>query len=440
MASLNRLNNRSKFEVVLILSGICVYFFTLHFVVGSDGQTRFDTLSQLLTKGSISAERYSMIGTILSAPLWWLGSQFGAPETWCARYNFLVFVAGLAVIYWMLREHLSRKLLNTFILLLIAGSMFPGHIFQYFGEPFTAMAVGAGILAVSFGRPKLGWIMIVLGVANTPVFLVGLVGLVLFYAFERKRLRYLIVLPITAGLIAGECWIRRGNPFSFGYDGDAGLPTVMPYSGLAGFSYPFFFGVISILFSFGKGIFYFAPGLVLSPKEKLLSLSAELWLAYRLWICVLAGAIIAYSKWWSWYGGFFWGPRFFLIASIPAAFALALYITTPAKSIIANACTLLVLCLSVWVSICGPVFGQYYMEICYQNNYALEHLCWYVPEYSVLWYPFVTAQPIDPSGIAIIFYHLIVFVYLAAPLLLELFRQLGAKYVELRKDIMQMRI
>ncbi len=40
----------------------------------------------------------------------------------------------------------------------------------------------------------------------------------------------------------------------------------MPYSGLPGFSYPLVFGLLSILFSFGKGLVFFAPGLLLRWK------------------------------------------------------------------------------------------------------------------------------------------------------------------------------
>ena len=43
----------------------------------------------------------------------------------------------------------------------------------------------------------------------------------------------------------------------------------MPYSGRQGFSYPFFLGLISILFSFGKGLIWFSPGLLLPVRRAL---------------------------------------------------------------------------------------------------------------------------------------------------------------------------
>jgi hypothetical protein len=43
----------------------------------------------------------------------------------------------------------------------------------------------------------------------------------------------------------------------------------MPYTGRPGFSYPFLFGVLGILFSFGRGLAFFAPALwlLLLPRK-----------------------------------------------------------------------------------------------------------------------------------------------------------------------------
>src|SRR5258708_20180570 len=143
---------------------------------------------------------------------------------------------------------------------------------------------------------------------------------------KNKRLRYVLVVVAAAGLIAAEAWIRRGSPLNTGYQNDAGYRNLMPYSGEPGFSYPFFFGLLSILFSFGKGLFFFAPGLLL-PVRGLISrirssLKMELYSMYLLWISFLVGLVLVYSPWWAWYGALPLVSRFFLFASIPASFAL----------------------------------------------------------------------------------------------------------------------
>jgi hypothetical protein len=46
-------------------------------------------------------------------------------------------------------------------------------------------------------------------------------------------------------------------------DAEKGFVTVLPYSRMQGFSYPLFFGILSIFISFGKGMILYLPGLLL---------------------------------------------------------------------------------------------------------------------------------------------------------------------------------
>jgi len=48
---------------------------------------------------------------------------------------------------------------------------------------------------------------------------------------------------------------------------------------------------------------------------------------------------------------------------------------------------------TVWVGISGAAFNLSGLDDCLANGYALEHLCWYVPEYSPLVRPFVLDMP-----------------------------------------------
>ena len=71
----------------------------------------------------------------------------------------------------------------------------------------------------------------------------------------------------------------------------------------------------------------------------------------------LIGLILVYSRWWAWNGAVFWGPRFFLFASIPASFALAVRLMRYQEASLGmNLLTLVVFCLSAWVSVDGAVF------------------------------------------------------------------------------------
>ena len=68
-----------------------------------------------------------------------------------------------------------------------------------------------------------------------------------------------------------------------------GIKTIMPYSGRPGFSYPFLFGLLSILFSFGNGLLFFTPGLLLPIRKTLskwpLHQKINLSQVYTLWMC-----------------------------------------------------------------------------------------------------------------------------------------------------------
>ena len=95
-----------------------------------------------------------------------------------------------------------------------------------------------------------------------------------------------------------------------GYEGNHGFKTILPYSGQPGFSYPFVLGILSILFSFGKGIFFFVPGLWLLYDFKKLKENKPLFEIIVLLLLFLGGEILIYSKWWAWYGGFIGGHGF----------------------------------------------------------------------------------------------------------------------------------
>jgi hypothetical protein len=187
----------------------------------------------------------------------------------------------------------------------------------------------------------------------------------------------------------GEAWWRRGSPMLSGYENNAGFKTALPYSGLPGFSYPFALGVISILFSYGKGLLFFYPGVFLPVRRWLRSV--EMMQVYRSWLCVVVGLVLVYSRWWSWYGGYCWGPRFFLFAAMPACFALAHW-SQSARTIFSalSACAITAWCL--WVGFSGLVFALSDLGLCSDNNYRLESFCWYVPEFSPLIRPFITAR------------------------------------------------
>lgn len=424
-------------EWVLIIGGLLCIFRYLPRQTGGDGFFRFQDML-LFMSGHKPTSLYSLIGPLFSYPLIRIGNKLGQAYQWASAYNFVLFCCVLLIVYFLLHNRMDRALLRKFFLILIMASMFPVHLGFYYGEVFTALFVGMGILIIyacykRFVTP-VAWIAVILGVANTPGTLVGLAFMMLKKCFERKRLRPLLIVAAALACVMTEAFLRYGSIFGNGYGSTRGLTTVMPYSGLPGFSYPFFFGLLSILFSFGKGIVFFIPALFLPIRRVLLKRQQEhkvnLYQVYTLWICFVIGLIVVYARWWAWHGALFWGPRFFLIACLPASLALAVRLRYCKDfSLLANILTLLIFGLSVWICIDGAVFqwtnGINLPAVCTADNYRYEMLCYYTPEFSPLWYPFVTHIAISKSQLIFILYSLLAALYLAAPLLQQIWQQTG---------------
>ncbi len=436
---------RAATETGLIALGLVAQFFLLpHQIIaqGYDGQIRFEMMNELLGEGRIDAARYSFYGPIFSAPLWYLGQVIGGAEYWLGRYNLILLALAVATLYWLLRDHLDHTILRTFLLLVVVASMFPNHIENYYGEVFTALTVVVGLTLVVCGR-RWGWVGVALGVANAPASLAGLALVTAKHLLQHRRLRILLVGVVAGVLILGESWLRRGSPLDSGYAHDGGFATLNPFSAHSAFTTPFLFGLLSILISFGKGLFFYAPGILLPIRRRLLALGGaagrRLLDLYGYWIAFLVGLILIYAKWWAWYGGWFWGPRFFLIASIPASFALAVWLRSCDQSLVANLVTLAVLLLSVWVGLDGAIFGQHDLSaLCRSDGYRWEMYCFYTPAFSALFHPlsmfwlhgfsplFIAKEQLTPDSFIYAGYVAIALVYLAAPLIWRIARQVRA--------------
>jgi hypothetical protein len=442
-------------ETGLIVVGLLAIFFLLPRDMKADGITRYQALVTLLITHKVPNIKYSLIGPFFALPLVWIGRKLGDASDWALVYNQILFTLSLLVGYLLLKDHINRAILRKFYLLLIIASMFVAHLAFFYGEVFTDLCVGFGVLIIylRFAAPP-AWLAIAVGVANTPAALGGLVLLLLKRIIDSKRLRYALVLLPAIALIGLNDWLQRGNPFDGGYPNDHGFKTIMPYSGLPGFSYPFFFGVLSLTLSFGKGLLFFAPGLLLPVRKTLLRWQKEnqipLYQVYTLWMAFVIGLILVYARWWAWYGGVFWGPRFLLFASIPASFALAVRLLDHKKaSLLVNLFTLVVFVLSVWVCIDGAVYQwstSLYTTmpaVCTQNNFNLEMVCYYTPEFSALWLPFVHHYALDIQLELFMGYVIVAAAYLVLPLCIQIARQSGElvrKYSRIYLPLKQWRI
>lgn len=370
-------------DLALLAIGLVILWAIPH-SIGGDAEIRVQTLTALLKEGRLAAPRYSIVGPIFAAPLFYAGLT--------AFYNVALLTLAL-LFFW--RELRDVRLL----LLLVFASMFPNHVQVFYGEPFTALAVTAGVVLLTRDRRLPGWALIVLGAVNTPSSVLGVAGIALLEARRTKRWALIALPGLVVALVLLENLVMRGHPLRTGYQGDVGFKTVMPYSGKPEFSYPMFFGLLAIFLSFGKGLLFFAPGLFIPPAS---DTHARLRRIRALLLAFVVGLVILYSRWWAWYGGVFWGPRFFLIASVPACVVLHTHLASSApRSARLNVAVAVALVLSFWVGVNGIAFDMAGMQICSANDYALEALCHFTPEYSPLWHPFVDPAVIRPLAVVV---------------------------------------
>lgn len=422
--------------------GLLLMLGTLRYGIGSDGAVRYRMIQALVEQHRLTADPYSLLHGLFATPLYLLGKATVGAERACQRFNWLVYVLLLWVLYRRLRGACDAGLLRKWFLLLTFCSMFPYHLSQFFTEVLSVSLTVAGLVWLLTDAPLPGALALCLGTVDSPACLIPLTLVIGKLVWEtRKPLYFAISLLSLLGILL-ESWVRRGSLFASGYGINAGLVNVLPYSGRPGFSYPLVLGAASLLFSFGKGVLFFAPGLFLrnpqaeesrrKPLESeqataepvkstqpsvLQQLQALLW-----WY--VAGLLLIYGSWWAWYGGIFWGPRFLLIASVPASLTLALHLQsqqhTPIQTLQALALTLL----AGWVGVSGAVFGEDALRYGITLGPRLEPLMWYAPEFSPLWTPLLFHHDLSWRDRGYLAFSLGITLWLVLPLVGRLLAQI----------------
>jgi hypothetical protein len=154
-----------------------------------------------------------------------------------------------------------------------------------------------------------------------------------------------------------------------------------------------------------------------------------------MWMLALVGLIVVYCRWWSWYGGWSWGPRFFLLAAFPATLALCLW-AERAKSAWSALAASVVIGWAFWVGFDGLVFGVDDLGICTRRNYRLESLCWYVPEFSPLIRPFVAPRELVEWELNASYVFIAAYLRVTAVLWWTCLRQISSTAMHLRSDLL----
>lgn len=397
-------------------------FYILLFPHGihGDGAVRWGAVQNLLA-GKIDPILYSFVHPLISTPLLLFGYIAKDGFWWVSRFNTFVFLFTIYRASRILGRHWDAKSVRTFVLLCLGATMFPRHVTDYYSEVFSACLIALAILEFYGARGWLAILLICLSVWNTPGTAVGGAMLLAYFTLSAKSLRYAFAVPLLALGIMGENYLKFGELFPRAYLGAVGFKNLLPYSGGPGFTYPLFFGVLSVFLSYGKGLLFYTPG-ICGLFQRDLWRKKEIGHEF-IWAGAVygLGLVLVFGRFWSWSGDWFWGPRFYLFVSLFAVMILATLRRNETLSAPWRVFWILATALSCWVGCQGVLYGQDFLEDCYKTHGPqVEFMCWYVPEYSPLWRPFVE-WPVPRGRKAA---YLLYFILVAATLLWQPARRL----------------
>jgi hypothetical protein len=401
---------QAVFETGLIICGFLALFFLMPHDLRGDDLTRLHDINQLLRHGHLTSSRFSLVGPLFSAPLLLLSHVVAARGYWADHFNTVVVAVGVLIAYRLLRGRYDARLYRLAVLVLIFASFLTNRLRDYNAETLTATLITLGIICLATNRHVLlGWAAIVIGVVNTPAALIGLALIAIVQAVRTRQLRHLAAIAAALLLIMLEAWIRRGGPLVTGYGGQR-------------YNNPAVLGVLELLFSFGRGLLFFTPGLALWLNGRIRRQLPGRAAVAQMMVFV-GGLILIYCTWWSWYGGVSWGPRFFTFAAIPASILIAAGIWRAGESAKTDGLTLGALALSAWVAFSGATANlATVLKICRVN--PLKTGCFFRPETSSLWQPVIHFPALTAGAALLSVLIVIAFGYLAAPLATSIFRAL----------------
>jgi len=109
---------------LLALAGLFVMFYGPYYRICGDGFLRYQQLCLLLEEGHLTPQRFPLFGTMFAIPLYYLDHGLDACGWLLSRYNYLLFLLGLAGLIMVFRKRVSVRALLFFVILLTGGSLF----------------------------------------------------------------------------------------------------------------------------------------------------------------------------------------------------------------------------------------------------------------------------------------------------------------------------
>jgi hypothetical protein len=275
--------------------------------------------------------------SLLTVPLYWIAlmiSQIGPVQTTMIFNPLITALTGVVVFCYTRRLGYSPGI--SLATALVFGLSTIAWVYSKFflDEPLSALTLflAAYFLLRFRSRPHLtesALVGLTLGLAvATKTTNLALVPIYVLYLIlppwqtenEQQEeiwkmwsvLLLLVPVIIVCLLLGLYNLVRFGNPLSTGYDLGAGET----------FSNPLWLGLYGFLFSPYKSIFLYSPILLACLVSFPLFLKRHRQEGWLLGLIVIAHLLL-FAKWYMWWGGFAWGPRFlvpltpFLVITLP---------------------------------------------------------------------------------------------------------------------------
>ncbi len=329
--------------------------------------------------------KYALIMPMLAVVPYRVGRAFGLGDWTVDHFVLLVWVPWSLLVGARLARLRDVKF-GVGVVTLTTISMFSLFVTGFNAEALALMLVSYGALLAIDGRRlttrAVGGVLMAIGAACVPVqvLALGVVGLVML---RRRNAWFLLASGAAVVITIVDATWTMGHLAVSKYPHEVGhFKDLLPWGDVANFGYPFVFGLVGILFSFGRGLLWFQPALFVRSVQPATDVVRTWRRALTLYVVVM---IPVYSKWWAWYGGFTFGPRFFLLGVVPAAVIVTERLQT-AGGVTRWAVGVLLALWNAWVAIAGSVFflTPVANALCRAEQFRYEPACWYFGEYSPL--------------------------------------------------------
>jgi hypothetical protein len=263
---------------------------------------------------------YGLGTSLVMAMLYASGGAIGVNRVQSLQLtDSLLFAGTTAMVFVFLRRRVpTRSLAIATTALIAVGTPLLAYAVSDFSEPGVALMVAIGVLVLDATerRHHLGPIGLGAAMGGAILFrtdswlLVVIPFAVALCALTAARGRALVLMavgmtPFVAVWVAYNA-ARFGSLITSGYRDQR-------------FSHSLLKGVLGTALSPGRGVLIYVPLLLLASASLRRQRGTDR-VYGRLAISLLIARVLFYAKWWSWYGGDTWGPRF-MVPALPA-FAL----------------------------------------------------------------------------------------------------------------------